>query len=216
VTVPYFAEYFRALPFVKEVRRFDPEASSIYVENLSGGTIGVTLPSEAGAASIRKTMTRETVVEWLERECRGLESSLQADLCVFSYEKGLMTTLSSRKAGEVLPMVVQTLTSSKTEDEKFQALELYGLTDPQNRKVCEGLVKDFRPSQQLQDRIGGLRKKIPCVLPVPSPEEHDAMVRQALATPGTLEQKRAAFNRLLEAKRPVLRDAEPASRPTSQ
>lgn len=112
----------------------------------------------------------------------------------------------------MLPLIVQVLTSDKSEEDKFKALELHGLVDPQNREACQGLVKNFHAPQQLYDRIKGLRKKIPRVLPVPSPQEHDEMIKQALATPGTLQDRRAALSKLLEARRPIPHEAEPSTR----
>ncbi len=206
-------EYFRALPYVKEVRPFEPDWSTIEIESQSGRKTLFSLPGAISASAMR-TPTRDDVIQWLERERKGLEDQLRADMCVFSYENGLTTSVAGQKAAETLPLVVRTLQSDKGIEEKLQVLGLLGIAPPSRPKACESLVRRFTPSQHLADRIGDLRKKFPRALPVPTAEEQESMVRQALSVPGTLEQKRTVFSRLLESKRPILQGAETATQPS--
>jgi len=191
-------EWYRSLPFVRSVQAWrPPDHSIIKVTTVHGKAQLISVGAKKRGG--RDVATPEGFVRWLEARRKHLEDELAKGNVVFLVGKGAQISLTRRKAVQVLPAIVQALSSDMTDDKKLDVLELWDVIPP-DRKCYLPLVRDFRGSQQLSDRIQQLLKKYPRRPRPVSYRERKEIEKKVLKMPGTPEQKRQMMRKLLEEK----------------
>ena len=146
-------EYYRSLPFVKEVK---------LRENMENVIVVSTWYSKRDivfnfGGPIYKPPTPDAAQKELERICTRWEKRLTNGECIFLFSSGGELAFGSRKAAIDLAAIVQTLRSDRPKKEKIKKLQNLGLLPPEVPKSWEVLVTGFSASPQLDERVKQLR-----------------------------------------------------------
>jgi len=197
-------EYFLSLPNVKSAEFVNPRIKHLLeVTFWNGPTIKFEVVLHPDSANPKRT-TRQDMVRWLERHRSELEGALARGDCLFLFTKAIATfRIGATKVPQALPPVIAALSSDASNDKKFDTLELWNVitAGPSDRKTSSPLVRGFKGSQQLTDRIRGILEKHPRRPRPISRREHREIMQRVLKMPGTLAERRNMRRKLLEEKR---------------
>ena len=135
----------------------------------------------------------------MQAERKRLEERLAKGDCFILLGRGLEISFDRRKAMRVLPPMVEALSSDKSELEKLRILQLWDVIPP-DTKLYLSLVKNFKGSQQLWDRIREILKKHPRRPRPLSYVEQLEIQREVLKEAGTLEERQEMVRKAVRKK----------------
>lgn len=198
-------EFYRSLPFVKEVRHADPPGSSIVIEVVTHRNRSHKIYLESGRnAAVRKTATRSELTQWLEKQRSRIDSELRRGNCLMVCGRGKEISFGPDKANKALPPVVDALASNASADEKLATLERWGVIPQNCRKTYASLVKGFKTSPQLTARIAEIRKKHPHRVPPLMHSEVEECREEAERRTANKNEWKRVFRQLVRQKQQQL------------
>ncbi|MGB2780922.1 MAG: hypothetical protein WBD63_05550 [Phycisphaerae bacterium] len=144
-------EYYRSLPFIKDVRDSERDPTDIILETFSGRTVrmDIGLPPYFPP-------TKAQVVAIMDRDCAMLEERLGKGDCFFLFSRGGEISFGQHKAVKDLGLMVEILTSERTPEEKKDLLQRMAIMPSGKVTVFDALVTQFKGSPALDARIGRL------------------------------------------------------------
>ena len=144
--------FYESLPFVKQVNFSSSGEMNILLKN------GKLEKWGSGFESVGPIVTKKQKLERLERRRKRIENRLEANHLYFFFGPGRLS-YTERHAAENLKLMVEVLTSDKPEKEKLNILfrmQAIPESEPENALI---LIRNFRPSEQLNQRISILIKE---------------------------------------------------------
>lgn len=141
-------EYYRSLPFIKDVRNSERDPRDLILETFGGEKIPVDISSPPYFPP-----TKAQVVAIMDRDCANLEERLGKGDCFFLFSRGGEISFGQNKAAKDLGLMVEILTSERTAEEKKDLLQRMAIMPSGGVTVFDALVTQFKGSPALDARI---------------------------------------------------------------
>jgi hypothetical protein len=147
-------QVYRGLPCVKEAKLDDEYSDILHLTTFSGETI------PAGLVSLRGRKVKhdkESVLQRVEATRKHFENNLKTGDCLIFSNGGRILIGGGNVTGR-LPKLLKVLRSSKSTDEKFEAVQQSGFPYI-SKDSFPTIVTNFSASPQLEQRLNELIKK---------------------------------------------------------
>jgi hypothetical protein len=140
-------EYYRSLPFIKDVRDGERCPTDIILETFSGKKVTMDVSPPYFPP------TKAQVVATMDRYCANLEERLGKGDCFFLFSRAGEISFGQHKAAKDLGLMVEILTSERTAEEKKDLLQRMAIMPSGGVTGFDSLVRQFKGSPALNARI---------------------------------------------------------------